>query len=188
VEGRYLDFGGSTGRVFRHFHFQSDAWRVMSCDFKMTSVEWNLKHFPSGIEVFQNSYNPTLPLESSTVTLISAMSVFTHIDETETSWLMELRRILRPGGLLLATVHDESTWRADKALRDKTIKINPTWTHDDMPEGRRVSTWRIDDPYRCDVFQTQSYIRHQWGRYMEVVSILPCSFGPQTMVVLRKRR
>jgi SAM-dependent methyltransferase len=185
--GAFLDFGGSTGRVFRHFHYQNENWRVISCDFKMTSVEWNLKWYPSGIEVFQNTYNAFLPIESNSISLISAMSVFTHIDESETSWLMELRRILRPGGLLLATVHDENTWRADTKLRDNAIKINPGWTHDDLPEGRRVSTWRVDDPYRCNVFATQSYIRQQWGRYLDVVEILPCSFGPQTMVVLRKR-
>lgn len=185
--GRYLDFGGSTGRVFRHFQFQSSAWRVMSCDFKMSSVEWNTFYYPSEIEVFQNNYNPVLPIESNSVALISAMSVFTHIDETETSWLMELRRILRPGGLLLATIHDENTWQSDQRLRENAIKLNPTWTHDEMPEGRRVSTWRTDDPYRCNVFQSQSYIRHQWARYFEVVDILPCSFGAQTMVVLKKR-
>ena len=185
--GRYLDFGGSTGRVFRHFQFQSSAWRVMSCDFKMSSVEWNARYYPPEVEVFQNSYNPVLPIESNSVALISAMSVFTHIDETETSWLMELRRILQPGGLLLATIHDENTWRSDQKLRDNAIKLNPNWTHDELPEGRRVSTWRTDDPYRCNVFQSQSYIRHQWARYMEVKDILPCSFGAQTMVVLRKR-
>ena len=147
LDGRYLDFGGSTGRVFRHFEFQSNAWRVMSCDFKPSSVEWNTRYYPSDIEAFQNSYNPVLPIESNCVSLISATSVFTHIDETETSWLMELRRILQPGGLLLATIHDENTWRNDQKLRNNAIKLNPDWTHDEMPEGRRVSTWRTDDPY-----------------------------------------
>jgi SAM-dependent methyltransferase len=185
--GGYLDFGGSTGRVFRHFHFQSTVWRVLSCDFKLSSVQWNTRYFPAGIEVFQNSYNPSLPIESNSLSLISAMSVFTHIDETETSWLMELRRTLRPGGLLLATIHDENTWKADANLRENAIKLNPSWSDGDMPEGRRVSTWRIDDPYRCNVFASQSYIGSQWGRFFDVLEIMPCTFGPQTMVVLRKR-
>jgi SAM-dependent methyltransferase len=188
ADGRYLDFGGSTGRVFRHFHYQSNKWTVLSCDFKMSSVEWNTRYFPNEIEVFQNSYSPSLPIESNSLSLISAMSVFTHIDETETSWLMELRRTLKPSGLLLATVHDENTWQADKNLREDAIKLNPSWTHEEMPEGRRVSTWRIDDPYRCNVFASQSYIRRQWGRYLEVLEIMPCSFGAQTMVVLRKKK
>jgi hypothetical protein len=53
VEDRkYLDFGGSTGRIFRHFFFQSRNWEVWSCDFKISSVEFNLRYFPSEIRCF----------------------------------------------------------------------------------------------------------------------------------------
>src|SRR5262245_49294795 len=36
--GNCFDFGGSTGRVFRHFAFQSAGWDVWSSDFNLTSV------------------------------------------------------------------------------------------------------------------------------------------------------
>jgi hypothetical protein len=62
VGGRYFDFGGSTGRVFRHFAFQSDAWNVWSSDFKINSVEWNLRHFPTTIKTLLSNSSPSLPL------------------------------------------------------------------------------------------------------------------------------
>jgi hypothetical protein len=41
--------------------------------------------------------------------MISAYSVFTHIEAMETTWLMELRRVLRKGGIAWITVHTEGT-------------------------------------------------------------------------------
>ena len=78
--------------------FQDDLCRV------------EFANFPSTIKVFQGMYFPFLPIEDRTFDLISAMSVFTHIDETETSWLLELWRILKPGGIAVVTIHNEDTW------------------------------------------------------------------------------
>ena len=188
-EGGYFDFGGSTGRLFRHFHHQRNEWQVWSCDFKQSSVEWNLKHFPSAIKVFQNTYFPYLPIEDRAMSLITAMSVFTHIDETETSWLLELRRILRPGGIALVTIHDEHTWHVmPNDLREKVARLRPDLAGlRDLPEGRHVSTWRIDDPYRCDVFHSAAYIKENWGRYFAVKEIVHDLLGHQAAVILQRQ-
>jgi len=61
--GQMLDFGGSTGRVFRHFAHQTDAWQVWSCDFKMTSVQWNLAHLPTSITCFQSNWGRYFTVE-----------------------------------------------------------------------------------------------------------------------------
>ena len=188
-EGDYFDFGGSSGRVFRHFHFQSTAWRVWSCDFKRTSVEWNLANFPAAITVFQGMYFPFLPIEDRTFNLISAMSVFTHIDETETSWLLELRRILKPGGIAIVTIHNEDTWLNMPAeLRVVIEKCTPELAAmPTLPQGRSVSTWRVDDPYRCHTFHSNDYIRQQWARMLDVKEIIPEAFDAQAAVILQRR-
>lgn len=187
--GNYFDFGGSTGRLFRHFHFQSDQWRVWSNDFKMTSVEWNLLNFPSGIQAFQGMYFPFLPIEDRTFDLISAMSVFTHIDETETNWLLELRRVMKPGGIAFVTVHNDEHWPEMPAqLRQVIEEHSPDLAaHASLPPGRHVSTFRVDDPYRCNTFHSNDYIRSQWSRFFEVREILPRASGAQSAVILQKR-
>ena len=60
------------------------------------SVEWNLANFPSTITVFQGMYFTFLLIEDRIFDLVSAMSVFIHLDEIETSWLLELRQIMKP--------------------------------------------------------------------------------------------
>jgi len=188
IGGRYLDFGGSTGRLFRHFLFQGDAFDVWSCDFKTSSVQWNLLHYPQTIKAFQNMYHPFLPLEDNSFDLITAMSVFTHIDETETSWLLELRRVLKPGSIALITIHDEQSWKTmPDYLRSRVIQFRPDLAGiDELPEGRQVSTHRTDDPLRCLVFHSRSFIRRQWSRYFDVLDIVPGRFGFQSAVLLRK--
>lgn len=48
--------------------------------------------------------------------MVYGFSVFTHLDERmQDMWLLELRRVLNPGGILLLTVHGE---RAANALLD----------------------------------------------------------------------
>lgn len=186
--GQYLDFGGSTGRLFRNFHFQSNDWGVWSSDFKMTSVTWNLDNMPSAIRVFLNGYLPILPIEDRSIDLITAMSVFTHIDETETGWLMELRRILRPGGIAIITIHSEDTWQhMPRELRSVIERFSPELAANSvLPPGRSVSNFRTDDPYRCNTFHTTDFVRRQWGRYFEVCKFVPRASGAQTAVIMRK--
>jgi ubiquinone/menaquinone biosynthesis C-methylase UbiE len=50
-------------------------------------------------------YFSFLPIEDRTFDLVSAMSVFTEVDEAETSWLLELHRIMKPSGSAIVTVH-----------------------------------------------------------------------------------
>ena len=105
----YLDFGCASGRVIRHMALENPSLSVMGCDINRLHVEWCNANLPSNCVVFQNHSIPTLPLGDNSIDLISAYSVFTHIEALETAWLMELRRVLRPGGIAWITVHTEHT-------------------------------------------------------------------------------
>jgi ubiquinone/menaquinone biosynthesis C-methylase UbiE len=186
--GRYFDFGGSTGRVFRHFAVQSNAWEVWSCDFKVSSVDFDLKFFPTSIRVFLNTAFPTLPIPDSYFDLISACSVFTHIDESETSWLLELRRTLKVGGIACISIHSKETWQQMRGeLRDYVEQFRPDIAAEPtLPEGKTVATFRQDDPYRCQTFHSDDYIRRNWGRFFEICEIRPLVLGLQAIVVCRR--
>jgi ubiquinone/menaquinone biosynthesis C-methylase UbiE len=188
VGGRYFDFGGSTGRLFRHFAFQTEAFDVWSCDFNVSSTQWNLKHFPNSIKSFQNMYFPFLPLEDNYFDLITAMSVFTHIDEMETQWLLELRRVLKSGALALITIQDEHAWKAmHENVRHRFEESRPDLAGlEELPEGRHVATLRSGDAYSSLVAHSQGFIRQQWSRYYEVLDIIPGKFSFQAAVLLRK--
>jgi len=148
VGGRYFDFGGSTGRVFRHFAFQSDAWDVWSSDFKINSVEWNLRHFPTTIKTLLNTSSPSLPLPDGYFDLVTAFSVFTHINEPEIAWMLELRRILKVGGIACISIHDEATWQNRvPQIQDVILRFRPEIANlPALPEQKTVVTFREDDP------------------------------------------
>jgi SAM-dependent methyltransferase len=185
--GRYFDFGGSTGRVFRHFHTQTDCWDVWSCDFKISSVDFNLKYFPKDVRTFLNTAYPVLPLPDSYFDVISACSVFTHINETETSWLLELRRIMRVGGIAYITILNEDSWSVDKVIKASAEKFRPDIaTEPSLPSGKTVITFREDDPYNCNVLHSNDYVRANWGRFFEVCDIRRPHLLNQATVVCRR--
>ena len=107
---RYLDFGGATGRVARHFYAQDSLAEVMVCDVNINNVDWILNNLPPELAAFKNAPLPSLPIPDNYFDVITGFSVFTHMNEYELSWLYELRRILRPGGFLYVTVHNDATW------------------------------------------------------------------------------
>jgi len=53
---------------------------------------------------------PILPFPDNHFDVIYDFSVFMHIKFQWDMWLLELKRVLKPGGLLIQTIHTENTW------------------------------------------------------------------------------
>lgn len=186
--GRLLDFGGSSGRVFRHFAFQSSAWDVWSCDFNPASVQFNQRYFPTSIKPFLNGANPSLPLVDGEFDLVTAYSVFTHIDKTEIPWLLELRRILRVGGIAYLSVHDSNTWlNPSEDLRSWIKSHRPDLLRQSsLPPGRTVINPDPMNIYSCQVFHDEDYIRCNWGRFFRILEIRPMWMDRHAVVVCQR--
>jgi SAM-dependent methyltransferase len=186
--GRLYDFGGSTGRVFRHFHCQEDAFEVWASDFKLSTALWNQRHLPREIRCFLNTFAPPLPLPDRYFDVITAFSVFTHIDELEIPWLLELRRILRPGGLLYVTIHDEAFWERMPTHMLELLKRcagGQALTADSPFPGPRSAFYFTETGYySCNVFHSQDYIRAQWGRFFDTIELKSLHSEKQCVVLL----
>jgi len=190
----YLDFGCATGRVIRHFGAAEPGIKTYGCDINRMHVDWCAKYLPENITVFQNHSIPTLPLPDNSIDMVSAFSVFTHIEAFETSWLMELRRILKPGGIAWLTVHSEKTfeevkegWPLHVALRNhpefQQYKDNQV-----MDQDRLVFRWKSDRSYSSNVFYTNEYLQRTWGRIMDIKETHRRLPVYQDVVVLQKER
>jgi SAM-dependent methyltransferase len=104
--GALLEFGCGCGRVIRHF--QHSAARLHGSDYNEKLIAWCRANLPFATFAV-NRLEPGLEYEDDTFDLIYTISVFTHLPASlQTSWVAELRRILKPGGTLLVTVHGES--------------------------------------------------------------------------------
>ena len=193
-----FDFGCASGRVLRHFAAQTDIGEIWGSDINQRHVRWLYEHLPRTVKPVFNHCIPTLPLRDGSVDIITAFSVFTHIDTFETHWLAELSRIMSDDGMCYLTVHNEDTWgrlrlemdNENNRLIKSIVKIDPnfeTEVHQPMPAGRKVYRFTQAGPYRAQVFHSNCYLRNVWGRFFDVEAIMPCHHVRQSVVVLRKK-
>jgi SAM-dependent methyltransferase len=101
-----LDFGCGCGRVARWWS-GLDEPALHGCDYDGLLTAWCRTHLPF-MRVKTNASRPPLPYRDGSFDLVYAISLFTHLaEEAQDGWLRDVRRVLRPGGLFLFTVHGQ---------------------------------------------------------------------------------
>ena len=193
---RMFDFGCASGRVIRHFAVQSNISEIWGSDINARHIRWLSTYMPKQVKPIANHAASHLPFRDAMFDLITAFSVFTHIDTFETYWLAELRRILSDDGLAYVTIHNEDTWRRladhidneNNRLVQTMISVDPETPeklNSEMPPGRTVYRFTPIGPYRAHVFHSNSYIHEVWGRFFDIVDILPNHHRHQSVVILK---
>lgn len=193
---RYFELGCASGRVVRHAACQSTA-EIWCADINARHIEWVRQFLPKRIKALHNTVYPALPLEPNQFDLVSAFSVFTHIDDLEMMWLAELRRIIRPGGLAYVTFCSDQTWENHRsgwmtdvflpmADRIRDYDVSREWLDRPMPQDKVVLWWQGRDVYNSSVFHTHKYVQEEWGRYFDVIEIVPEGHDYQDVAILRK--
>jgi len=101
-----LDFGCGCGRVTRWW--RDFPGSLAGSDLDPQAVVWCRRNLPfARFEV--NGLEPPLVFEDGSFDLVYALSVFTHLTaDLQLAWRDELRRVLRPTGVLLMTTHGRS--------------------------------------------------------------------------------
>ncbi len=167
---RVLDFGCGAGRTIRHLHDMAATSEVWGCDIDPACIAWNTENLGPSISFAVNDHAPPLPFESEMFDLVYALSVFTHIDTHWASWLLELHRILAPGGILVATIMSEGMCEAVSGQ---------AW--DESSVGMNVfecgQPWAVGGPM---VLHSPWWIREHWGRLFEVLHVRSRDFFDQT--------
>jgi SAM-dependent methyltransferase len=103
---RVLDFGCAAGRMTRWLINHTDTGEVWGADISAEHVVWCKQHLSPPFHFLTSTTVPHLPFEDRYFDLVFAGSVFTHIDDLVDAWILELRRILKVGGRLFLTIHD----------------------------------------------------------------------------------
>jgi len=183
-----MDWGCRDCRVLRHFEAEARSCDFWGVDQHGPTMEWVKENLSPPFRFVTCTAYPHLPFEDRTFDIIFAISVMTHVPWLADAWLMELRRILKPGAYGLLTIHDEHTWqflRKDDAFREAFAL-----EEEDIKKGETGDLVIIDGadvPLEyVNVFHSSERIRREWGQYFEIVAIEPCAFYHQAMVVVRK--
>jgi SAM-dependent methyltransferase len=185
---RVLDFGCASGRMLRFFPRQEggEYWGV---DIKARHIAWCQQHLSPPFCFAATTTFPHLPFEDDSFDLVYCGSVFTHMSDLADAWLLELRRILRPGGLAYITIHDE---HSIEMLYDRYPDrgITKTLREFDAETGAVTnldSFFAIGIEPRSQVFYNSGYLAKRWGAFVDVVSVTPRAMDYQTAYLLRKR-
>jgi SAM-dependent methyltransferase len=152
--GRWLDFGCGCGRVARYLIDSSRIRGMSGVDIDRPAVSWCRRHLLGDFGVSRP--RPPLDFDGGAFDVVCAVSVFSHMRESEQdAWVAELCRVLRDGGILIAT----------------TLSPELTWTRPDLTEAQHVvlrdtgflyapASDRFNDNA---AFQTIESQRSRWG-------------------------
>jgi len=178
---RSLDFGAGAGRALRHFLDETPAAEFWGCDIHAESIAWLNEHL-APIRGVVCGEGPGLPFEDESFDLAWATSVFTHLTDHWSGWLLEMHRLLRPGGLLIATFLGEGMSQTIAQERWDESRVG-------MVAFRYGESFDVGGP---NVLMSPWWIRARWGRAFDIVELEPSGFMGERgtghgVVVARKR-
>ena len=193
---RVLDFGCGDGMMLRQFRGIAESGEAWGVDINGSQMVWCQRHLSPPFKFATTTSFPHLPFEDGYFDLIYSFSVFTHICDLAEAWVLELRRILRSGGVLYLTVHDKHTidliYKKNRGfqfeqLRDaeKSMAFNDSdfamFTINRVPGGGIEHEGR-----QAMVFYDIDYLCQHWGNYLNVISTTQEAYVHQTAIVLQK--
>jgi SAM-dependent methyltransferase len=176
-EGKHvLDFGCGAGRTLRHFLAEAETGEFWGADIDDASIDWIQGALCPPLHARRCSAFPPLGFEDGSFDLVWAISVFTHLSENSNQWLAELHRLLKPGGLLIATYMGR--WNSE-------FVAGEPW--DENRVGMSVLQHNQDwDRGGPSVLMSDWWVHAHWGRAFEILELTPRTHN-QTWALLRKR-
>jgi SAM-dependent methyltransferase len=175
AEGSLLDFGCGCGRVIRHWRGRA---HLHGCDRDAGAIRWCREHLLFA-RFEQHGPEPPLRYEDARFGAASAVSVFTHLpEEAQAPWRNELRRILRPGGLLVLTTHGDSY--LERLSEEERARFEAGKLIVRRPGAGGTNL--------CTAFHPEAYIRETLAEGFELLELRPAGATgtpTQDLVVLR---
>jgi 2-polyprenyl-3-methyl-5-hydroxy-6-metoxy-1,4-benzoquinol methylase len=197
-ESRILDFGCGWGRVLRFFLKDVLDDRLYGVDVDPAAIEMCRQTMLYGTYTVTQRCPPT-EFSSDTFDLVYAYSVFSHLSEADhIRWVEEMARILKPGGLLVATTLGRSFIEVCKTFREKG-RLEQAWEKSaaesfgdwmgclaEYDGGRFLFAPNPSPVYGMSVIPKE-YVQKEWARFLEFQCFIDDrSFLPQAFIVLNK--
>lgn len=187
-----LDFGCGCARILLWLDAVAQTSSLHGVDIDARAVRWIQDSLPY-VTAKVNQAEPPLDYPDGFFDLVYNHSVFTHISEAhQDQWLGELRRVTRPGGIVVLSVHGEHAFRHfeeasrngggdPSSVRERFRRHGHVFLQEDPWVGSAFPDW-----YHT-TFHAPWYVLDHWSRYFKVLAYVPQgSLGYQDFVLLER--
>jgi SAM-dependent methyltransferase len=163
---KILDFGCGAGRALAHFADEAADAEFWGCDIHKPSIDWAARNLSPPFHFLHNDALPPLDLPDDSFDLIYGISVFTHLTDSWAPWLLEMRRLLKDGGLGVFSFLGEGMIEH---------AVGRAWDEDrvGMIAVAIGKPWDVGGP---DVLHSEWWLRAHWGRAFEIVQLQPWEY------------
>jgi SAM-dependent methyltransferase len=201
-----LDFGCGWGRILRFFLRDVPAEQLWGADVLPLSIEVCKETNPHCTFMKVNPFPPT-ELPSDKFDLIYLYSVFSHLsEESHQAWLSEFHRILRPGGMVIATTwhrgYIEACDRARRgdvrgsthpgsvlAFKGDTAEWLARFDRGEFVHSPIGGGAGLDTDFYGETCIPEAYVRNRWSDRFQIREYLEPDFKQrfQSVIAVQKR-
>ncbi|MEZ5045668.1 MAG: class I SAM-dependent methyltransferase [Chitinophagaceae bacterium] len=147
---KFLEWGCGVSRIIRHFpNLINSNSSLFACDINEKMIQWNKANIEN-VYFDTIDYTPPTHYDNNTFDLVYALSVFTHIENTQQiDWIDEIARILKPNGIFLFTTHGTHFYNKLSNTQLKELYENGSYTIPYIQKGHRMmSTYNVSDAFK----------------------------------------
>jgi SAM-dependent methyltransferase len=189
---RILEFGCGCGRILGWLEPLAERCELFGTDIDEAAIGWCREQLTFA-EFGVNPHEPPTSYPDASFDLVYNHSVLTHLDERyQDLWLEELRRITKPGGIVLLTVHGALAFEQAEIAMAGAGENPESWRE---PLERDGILFVEQDGYVGSAFpdfyhttfHAPWYVFERWGRAFTVRAYLPqADLGHQDIVLLER--
>jgi ubiquinone/menaquinone biosynthesis C-methylase UbiE len=183
---RILEFGCAAGRMISHLPEVAPNSEYWGTDISAELIRWCRHNLTPPMNFAVTTTIPHLPFQDGFFDFLFCGSVFTHIEDLEQTWLLELGRVLSPGGRLYLTITDEHSVKGlDADVREPLAKNMSK--HDIYVNNKHnFRMLVVGRSERSQVFYNSDYFRSIVPPIFRCVSYVPKAYGYQSAVALER--
>jgi SAM-dependent methyltransferase len=161
---KILDWGCGPGRLIRHMPQLLMHPQIFGVDYNKQTIKWCKKTFQDS-QFFQNNLNPPLPFEKAIFDVVYGLSILTHLSEqSHGKWINELKRILKPNGILILTLYGHSAKNLLTEQESVLFAQGKLVVRDDEKEGKR----------NFAAFHSPAYVKDNLFSSQDILEHIPC--------------
>lgn len=172
-----LDFGCGCGRVMRHWKTLNGP-RLFGTDYNPYLIDWCGKALPFA-QFSTNELAPPLLYADAQFDLVYTISIFTHLETSlQFAWMTELSRVLKPGGILVLTVHGTTHIASLPLTQQQQFAAGELVVY--KPE--------LSGSNSCSTYHPEGYVREVLAGQLAVLDFIPggAKDANQDVFLLRK--